>query len=152
MARSFPTLYEKQVSIPEDGAPHRALRAIQRCRRAFFEPHDVRTDRVPGEADPLKDGVARVADLKPKAPTYRFARGNNLYPDKDNPLTPRVPEVLGGKLEIKPIELPLEAWYPALRPWVLEEETAAAQRKIVETAAVLKKFQEEFATAKGPPY
>ena len=26
--------------------------------RAFFEPHDVRTDRVPGEADTMKDGLA----------------------------------------------------------------------------------------------
>ncbi len=119
--------------------------------RAFFEPHDVRTDRVPGEADPLKDGVARVADLNPETPTYVFARGNDLYPDKDNPLSPQVPKALGGKLEIKPIELPLEAWYPALRPWVLNEETTASQWNIVEAAAVLKKSQEELATAKANP-
>ena len=27
---------------------------------AVFEPHDVRIDRVPGEPDPTKDGLARV--------------------------------------------------------------------------------------------
>src|SRR5205085_1534774 len=28
--------------------------------RAFFEPHDVRTDRVPGQPDVNKDGLPRV--------------------------------------------------------------------------------------------
>ena len=36
--------------------------------RAFFEPHDVRIDRVPGQADPKKDGLPRVYDAKLDAP------------------------------------------------------------------------------------
>ena len=31
--------------------------------RAIFEPHQVRTDRVPGELDRAKDGLARVYDV-----------------------------------------------------------------------------------------
>ena len=34
--------------------------------RAFFEPHDVRIDRVPGQPDTNKDGLARVFDAKPR--------------------------------------------------------------------------------------
>ena len=51
--------------------------------RAIFEPHDVRTDRVPGKPDVLKDGLPRVCDLKPDAPTYLFERGNEKRPKKD---------------------------------------------------------------------
>ena len=36
--------------------------------RAFFEPYDVRTDRLPGEPDTLKVGLARVFDGKPDDP------------------------------------------------------------------------------------
>src|SRR5262249_62393367 len=32
--------------------------------RAFFEPHDVRIDRVPGQPDTKKDGGPRVYDAK----------------------------------------------------------------------------------------
>jgi hypothetical protein len=37
--------------------------------RAVFEPHDLRTDRVPGQPDPKKAGLPRVYDAKPDAPT-----------------------------------------------------------------------------------
>ena len=43
--------------------------------RAFFEPYDVRTDRVPGQPDLMKDGIPRVYDDKADTPTYRFIRG-----------------------------------------------------------------------------
>ncbi len=38
--------------------------------RAFFEPYQVRTDEVPGEADPEKDGIPRAFDCNLDAPTY----------------------------------------------------------------------------------
>ena len=34
--------------------------------RAFFEPYDVRTDRVPGQPDLTKDGLPRAYDAEPK--------------------------------------------------------------------------------------
>src|SRR5205085_5459081 len=50
--------------------------------RAFFEPHDVRTDRVPGQPNLQKDGLARVYDAKLQAPTYLYVRGNQAQPEK----------------------------------------------------------------------
>src|SRR3954465_11322793 len=40
--------------------------------RAFFEPHEIRTDHLEGGAfDLAKDGLARAYDAKPDAPTHR---------------------------------------------------------------------------------
>ncbi len=63
--------------------------------RAFFEPHEVRTDRVPGEADVTKDGLPRVYDADASKPTYRFIRGNENNPEKSEPLEPAVPQLFG---------------------------------------------------------
>ena len=97
--------------------------------RAFFEAHDVRTDPVSGNLDTekdatlgqvLKEGVARVFDRDLTAPTYLFQRGDNRYPDMSKPLTPGVPASLRGPaIEVSPVALPVEAWYPQLRPAVL---------------------------------
>ena len=95
--------------------------------RAIFEPHEVRTDLVPGELDPVKDGLALAFDAKLDTPTYVFARGNDKAPDKEHPVTPGVPSVLGGALEIAPVNLPPEAAYPGLRKYVREELLAASR-------------------------
>src|SRR5437667_1238798 len=50
--------------------------------RAFFEPYQVRTDQVPGEADYEKDGIPRAFDCHLDAPTYRFVRGDEKQPVK----------------------------------------------------------------------
>src|SRR6185436_3309745 len=51
--------------------------------RAFFEPHDIRTDHLEGGSlDVLKEGVARAYDAKPDEATYRFERGDDRSPDK----------------------------------------------------------------------
>jgi hypothetical protein len=72
--------------------------------RAFFEPHDVRIDPVPGQPDVKKDGVARAFDANLTAPTYLFIRGDDRAPDKSRALTPAVPGILGGDIpEIKPV-------------------------------------------------
>ena len=42
-----------------------------------FEPHNVRTDRIPGEADTKKDGLARAYDKDLTAATYFFLRGDD---------------------------------------------------------------------------
>ena len=73
--------------------------------RAFFEPYQVRTDRLPGETDFEKDGLPRVFDGKLDAPTYLFKRGNEKDLDKEHPLKPGVPAALGGTFEITPVEL-----------------------------------------------
>ncbi len=105
--------------------------------RAFFEPHDVRVDPISAltgtQKDStlgqvLNDGIACVYDKTPDAPTFRFERGDNRSPDESNPLTAGVPSALGGKIDVQSIELPVEAWYPMLRPSVrqtlLDKSTA----------------------------
>ncbi len=63
--------------------------------RAVFEPHQVRLDPVPGEADPEARGLPRVYDADATAPTYLFERGDDKRPVKDKPLAPGVPAAIG---------------------------------------------------------
>jgi hypothetical protein len=82
--------------------------------RAFFEPHDIRIDAVPGQPNLLKDGVPRAFDANPAAPTYLFVRGDDRQPDKSRPLPPNVPPVLGGKLAVRPVQWTARDLAPAL--------------------------------------
>ncbi len=93
--------------------------------RAFFEPHDVRTDPVAvttTEKDAtlgnvLTDGIALVFDKEANSPTYRFERGDSRYPDKSLPLQPGVPNSLDEEpMRVVAVDLPPLAWYPMLRP------------------------------------
>ena len=96
--------------------------------RAFFEPHDIRLDPVTSEKDLKKVGLARIYDAKPNTPTYLFERGDDRYPDKKNPLAPAVPKSLGNStLTVKPITLPVDSWYPALRPQVVKTRIEEAE-------------------------
>jgi hypothetical protein len=119
--------------------------------RAIFEPHDVRTDRVPGQPDLLKDGVPRVCDMKPDAPTYLFERGLEIRPDKTQSLRPGVPEALGPELKIAPVDLPVTAYYPALRDFAIQEDTERAAQVIATAEAELIKAQASVAAAKEKP-
>ncbi len=95
--------------------------------RAFFEPHQVRTDRVPGVSNTKQDGLVHAYDANADAPTYLFMRGNEGNPDKDNPLSPGVPKALGGdELRIVSVALPAETYYPGLRSFVQQEMLAKA--------------------------
>lgn len=102
--------------------------------RAIFEPHNVRTDRVPGEMDVDKNGLPRAFDSDLQAKTFVFVRGDDRQPEK-NPLSPGVPQALGGKqLEVEPISLPWYAHAPDQRPFVIEgllrtEDNAVAQAR-----------------------
>jgi Protein of unknown function (DUF1553)/Protein of unknown function (DUF1549)/Planctomycete cytochrome C len=72
--------------------------------RAFFEPHDVRIDPLPGQPDVNKDGVARVFDKTPDVPTYLYVRGDERSPDKSRVLPPDVPRVFGDDIEVTAIK------------------------------------------------
>ncbi len=108
--------------------------------RAFFEPHDVRTDSLDPttatEKDAkigavLKDGLARVFDKELDAPTYVFRRGDGRYPLKDRAIEPGAPAALGGApLSIEPVDLPAAAYYPQLRRPFAEKMRAAAVAQI----------------------
>jgi hypothetical protein len=102
--------------------------------RAFFEPYDVRTDRLPGESDTTKQGLVRVYDAKAETPTYLFTRGNEATPVKDEPLSPGVPNSLGGdELQFAAVTLPTSAHYPGYREFVQQEALHAAAAKLEHT-------------------
>jgi hypothetical protein len=101
--------------------------------RAFFEPHQARTDRLPGQPDLTRDGIPRVFDADLQAATYVFARGDERNPIKEKTMPPALPRFLGGELEIKPISLPVEAYYEGRKHFVRDEELATAEA-VVTTA------------------
>ena len=96
--------------------------------RAFFEPHQVRTDRVPGTADAAKDGLVRAYDADATAKTFLFSRGDESKPDKEHPLAPQLPRLFGKQATIEPVALPLVAYYPGRLPFVAAEELKQAEQ------------------------
>ena len=110
--------------------------------RAFFEPHQIRTDRLPGQPDTAVDGLVRAYDAVADTRTYLFARGDEAKPDKEHPLGPHVPSLFPTGPKIAPVDLPTTASYPGLRTFVRTEELSRARtdleqaRKNVATAKV----------------
>ena len=125
--------------------------------RAFFEPHDLRTDPVSGNADTekdatlgpvLKEGVARAFDKVVDAKTFVFQRGDNRYPDESKLMAPAVPKALGELAgDIQLVTLSPDAWYPQLRPAVADGLIAAAEAKSVLAEQQIAKAREEAALA-----
>jgi len=116
--------------------------------RAFFEPYQVRTDLLPGSTSAEQDGLPRAFDCNLNAVTYRHLRGDDRNPDKSRELTPGIPGFLSfGELKITPIDLPIEAWQPALRPFVLEDRLKVNERKIAEARAALELAKEQLVDA-----
>ena len=101
--------------------------------RAIFEPHNVRLERVPSQADTTLDGIARVFDAELAATTYLFRKGDDRDPDKERVITPGVLEILGDiPYKVQPVALPPAAYYPALRPHVQQQLLAAVRQKIAQ--------------------
>jgi mono/diheme cytochrome c family protein len=135
--------------------------------RAFFEPHDVRTDRISAEAATekdatlglvLKEGVARVYDKTPDVKTYLFQRGDNRLPDEKHVMEPAVPLALASPLAvshsahsaltIQSIALPAEAYYPALQPLIADGLVAQARTKVLNAEQDVVKAQAALLAAK----
>ena len=120
--------------------------------RAFFEPYDVRTDRVSGQPDLMKDGVPRVYDAKADTPTYRFIRGADTSPDTEHPLTPGIPAMFGhADLKIKPEPLPLDVYYPDSQAFVHRDLIAQAKADIEKAETELRKSHDDLEKAKQQP-
>jgi hypothetical protein len=98
--------------------------------RAVFEPHQVRTDRIPGVPDTKQDGLPRVYDAEANAPTFLFTRGDERHPDKSKAIPPAVPAVLRGAFDIKPVKLPKSEISPDRRDFVTRQTVAAGQAAI----------------------
>jgi hypothetical protein len=112
--------------------------------RAYFEPHDIRSDRVPGQADTMKDGLSRVYDSDDSKPTYRFIRGNENNPDTSIALQPGIPRLFGKPdPKIEPVLLPVEAYFPDGRPFVAPDLLAEGRAAIEKAEAELRKAEEK---------
>ena len=128
--------------------------------RAFFEPLEFRHDRVPGgpaltkyiryrpgsgtALNPIEAGIARIYDEYHDADTrmYKLGDQRDVFEDKP-PTTPGTPAILGGsELDVNPIQLPSEAWYPGLKAFTQDAE-------IQQRNTALQKVEND--AAKGPP-
>lgn len=116
--------------------------------RAIFEPHQARLDAWPGEADLERDGLPRVFDAHPDAPTYLHRRGNEKDADTSRTIDPGVPTFLAtADFTVAPVDLPLESSNPGLAEFVLNDQLRAADRAIEARRAALVKAREELAAA-----
>jgi hypothetical protein len=116
--------------------------------RAFFEPYDVRTDPVPGQVDPAKDGLARVYDVHFDAPTYLFVRGEERNADTSRTLLPSVPRSLGGPpVRIEPVNLPPVAAQPGKQEFVLRDLSLSADAEAVKARKSVEVALEGIASA-----
>jgi hypothetical protein len=64
--------------------------------QAFFQPHDIRLDPLPGSEGCSRAAVARACDAHPLEPTWILVRGDEKTPDETTPIEPGVPAALGG--------------------------------------------------------
>ena len=110
--------------------------------RAFFEPYQVRLDKVPNQPDLAIDGIPRVFDGWLEKPTYLFVRGDDRQPDRSREIQPNVPKMLRSSgLQIQAVDLPAEAWQPARQPWVAETHRAAANRRVEQANSAVKRME-----------
>ena len=130
--------------------------------RAFFEPLEVRHDRVAGEPDPgpypkykygasykpIKSGLVRVMDEKLDAKTFMYTKGEarNIIPGLP-PVQPGAPSILGGEMKVTRVKLPAESWYPGTKDSIRKEEIAKRQKQLDAAYGLLAKAKKYLAAA-----
>jgi hypothetical protein len=131
--------------------------------RAFFEPLELRQDRVAGLVDPgpfkkyvyaqsygpIAAGLIRVFDEKLDAQTFMYSKGDSRNRMEGKPpVEPGVPAILKTEdFAVAPIELSPEAYYPGLKSFLRDEETAKARAELAAARRTLSKSQELLAAA-----
>ncbi len=129
--------------------------------RAFFEPLELRHDRIAGEPDPgpfvkyvyavsygpIKSGMIRVFDEYLNAETFMFSKGDSrLKIEGKPPVSPGAPAFLGGdRLQPSQIQLPITAAYPGMKESVKAEERSKWKLAINNAEKQLKDAQSELA-------
>jgi hypothetical protein len=99
--------------------------------RAFFEPHEVREDRLPLGPDAARDGLPRAFDAKLNEPTYLFARGDDGRPDKSKVIAPGVPDFLTkAPVQPTPVRVPAKSRFPMLRDVITSDMRAQALKNV----------------------
>ncbi|MBI3865705.1 MAG: DUF1553 domain-containing protein [Planctomycetia bacterium] len=125
--------------------------------RAFFEPVQLRQDWVEGEPDPgpfqkyeyavlrklVKPGMVRIFDENLAAETRMYRQGDErAFVEGRPPVPPGAPAFLGGdKFAIAPIDLPVGAWYPGLKPFIQKSEIDARQADVQKARTILEAAQ-----------
>ncbi|HMJ88200.1 MAG TPA: DUF1549 domain-containing protein, partial [Candidatus Acidoferrum sp.] len=107
--------------------------------RAIFEPHWVRTDKLPGNTNVMELGLARVFDTDTNPPTYFLNRGDERKADTNRVMEPGVPAALGGRLALEPIALPRLAGFPDEREFVISDTIAASEKNLTDARAATEK-------------
>jgi hypothetical protein len=117
--------------------------------RAFFEPVEVRNDRVAGQPDVNQDSIPRVYDAHLGAPTYLFVRGEARNADRSKTLVPVVPAALGGgKIKVEAIKLPAAAIMPEKQDFFIRELVAASEKSVARARALGEQAKKDAARAK----
>ena len=121
--------------------------------RAFFEPYQVRTDRLADQPDLAKDGIPRVFDCNLDTPTFKHERGDERKPVKDRPLAPGIPKLLEFEpFKIQPVMLPAEAYAPHLRESIFDAQlkilNGQRAEQVMALAAITKEKPEHAVAAK----
>jgi len=114
--------------------------------RAVFEPHQVRTDHLPGQPDTTKDGLVRVYDTETNGPTYFFIRGDERRPDTNQIMSPGVPRLLGGSLKVEPLQLPHFASLPDKREFVIRDTITESEKLVAEARQKLAQLKNDVTT------
>lgn len=131
--------------------------------RAFFEPLELRHDRIAGEADPgpfkkyvyaesygpISSGAIRVFDEKLDAKTYLYSGGDaRNRVEGAEPLSAEPPLALkGNHFAINSVELPVEAYYPGLKEFVRQEERGKVEAELVKAQSGLLQANQTLAKA-----
>ena len=117
--------------------------------RAIFEPHHVRVDAMPGEADLNINGITRVFDGNLDAATYLHLRGEESKADKSKRIEAGPPAFLASKawLPANPIQLPLRAWRPDVQEFFQQNHLQQAEATLVKAEAKLKDMKLKLAIA-----
>ncbi len=80
---------------------------------------------------PIGSGRIRIFDEKLDALTAMYRGGDQRNKFDKPPVPPGILSILGSDgYDVKPVELPAEAYYPGLRPFVQREELAKAQSAV----------------------
>jgi hypothetical protein len=119
--------------------------------RAIFETYDVRDDpllsaTLSGSTAP-NGMLVRAFDAHLARQTFPFLQGDENRPDKDHPLPPGLPELL-GELSVAPVQLPVTVWYPALRKENREAAMKIARAKIAPAEMAITSSRDTLEAAK----
>ena len=112
--------------------------------RAIFEPHQVRTDRLPGQLDRAQAGLVRAYDVATNPPTYFLNRGDERLADTNRVMKPGVPRSLSGEaskgmLEFQKVSLPVLAANPDRQEFVIRDTIAASEQAVAKARTALEK-------------